>query len=251
MEKIAVLSDIHSNIFALKAVVNDAKAKGVTTFVNLGDILYGPIAPRETYDYLLELEAVTISGNQDRQIYEATQDEIDSNPTMKFILGSLGEPPLEWMKQLPFDAQITPDIYACHGTPDDDLVYLLEDIHTGGPAVRADSEIIRLLNGVSSPIVLCGHTHIPRCVELSTGQLIINPGSVGLQAYTDEEPLVHSMQNHSSRASYVTLQQSADNRWAIEFHKVGYDVDQAVYAAKQRGREDWVHYLSTGRCVPA
>ncbi|WP_429738515.1 hypothetical protein [Enterovibrio makurazakiensis] len=40
-------------MFALKAVVDDAKSKGVKNFINLGDILYGPIAPRETYDYLL------------------------------------------------------------------------------------------------------------------------------------------------------------------------------------------------------
>ncbi|MGF1694037.1 metallophosphoesterase family protein, partial [Photobacterium kagoshimensis] len=81
--KFAILSDIHSNIFALEAVVKDARAKGFTDFVNLGDILYGPIAPRQTYEYLQSLGAITISGNQDRQIYEATEAEIESNPTMQ------------------------------------------------------------------------------------------------------------------------------------------------------------------------
>jgi predicted phosphodiesterase len=249
VEKFAVLSDIHSNIFALKAVADDAKSKGVTTFINLGDILYGPIAPRETYEYLLSLNAVTISGNQDRQIYEATQAEIDSNPTMQFILKDLGWAPLEWMKQLPFDLHITPDIYACHGTPKDDLEYLLEDISTGKPEVRADSAVINLLDGMSSPIILCGHTHTPRCVELSTGQIVINPGSVGLQAYTDEEPIIHSMQNYSSKASYATLQKTWQGKWDIAFHKVSYDVQSAVCAAKTQGREDWVHFLKTGRCL--
>ncbi|MGY5450942.1 metallophosphoesterase family protein [Agarivorans sp. MS3-6] len=249
MGKFAVLSDIHSNVFALKAVVDDAKAKGVTTFINLGDILYGPIAPRETYDYLLSLNAVTISGNQDRQIYEANKAEIDLNPTMQFILTDLGKSPLEWMKQLPFDSQVSPDIYACHGTPNDDLVYLLENVVTGKPVVRADCEVIKLLDGVSSPIVLCGHTHIPRCVELSTGQIVINPGSVGLQAYTDDEPTIHSMQNYSSKASYATLQKKSDGKWDIVFHKVTYDVHEATCAAKKQGRADWVHFLSTGRCL--
>ena len=86
MKKFAILSDIHSNIYALKAVVEDARLKGIDTFINLGDILYGPIAPKETYEYLLEQNFITISGNQDRQIYEASKSEIDSNPTMKFIL---------------------------------------------------------------------------------------------------------------------------------------------------------------------
>jgi predicted phosphodiesterase len=249
LEKLAVLSDIHSNIYALEAVVADAKARGVKTFINLGDILYGPIAPKATYDYLCNLNVLTISGNQDRQIYESTQAEIDSNPTMQFILNDLGKSPLEWMKQLPFDLQVSPDIYACHGTPTDDLIYLLENISTGKAEVRTDHEIVKLLNGVKSPIVLCGHTHTPRCVELSTGQLIINPGSVGLQAYTDEDPNVHSMQNYSSKASYVTLLKDSDNKWKVDFHRVTYDISRAVAAAKNQGREDWVHYLNTGRCL--
>lgn len=249
LEKFAVLSDIHSNVFALKAVVDDAKSKGVTTFINLGDILYGPIAPRETYDYLLSLDAITISGNQDRQIYEATEADIISNPTMQFILNDLGKSPLLWMQQLPFDLQINADIYACHGTPSDDLVYLLEEISSGRAELRSDSEIIELLNGVSSPVIICGHTHTPRCVELSTGQIVINPGSVGLQAYSDDQPSVHSMQNHSSKASYVTLQKKADKQWEIVFHKVDYDLQSAINAAKSQGRDDWVHFLSTGRCL--
>lgn len=249
MEKFAILSDIHSNIFALQAVVKDARDKGFTDFINLGDILYGPIAPRQTYEYLQSLNAITISGNQDRQICEAMENKIASNPTMQFILSELGQEPISWMKQLPFDLQITTDIYACHGTPSDDLEYLLEDISTGRPIARTDEEIIDRLNGISSSIILCGHTHTPRCVELSTGQIVINPGSVGLQAYTDDEPNVHSMQNYSSKASYVTLQKTFNNEWDIAFHKVTYDVCKAVHAASKRGREDWVHFLSTGRCL--
>ncbi|CAM3951370.1 phosphodiesterase [Vibrio aerogenes CECT 7868] len=247
LEKFAVLSDIHSNIYALKAVVEDAKNRGVTTLINLGDILYGPIAPRATYDYLMTLTAVTISGNQDRQIYQATQAEIDANPTMQFILNDLGNEPLIWMKQLPFDKQVTPEIYACHGTPGDDLVYLLEETRSGHPELRTEQEITRLLNGVTSPVILCGHTHIPRCVSLRTGQLIINPGSVGLPAYTDDTPHLHSMQTYSSLASYAILEKTTAGTWQAGFHKVQYDVQSAINAALKRGRKDWEHFLSTGR----
>lgn len=249
MDRFAVLSDIHSNIFALRAVVKDAKAKGVKEFVNLGDILYGPIAPRETFEYLRELNAITISGNQDRQIYQATSEEIESNPTMQFILDDLGDDPLDWMKQLPFDLHITPDIYACHGTPENDLVYLLEDIRSGKPEVKQDAEIVKLLSSATAPIVLCGHTHIPRCIELSTGQLVINPGSVGLQAYTDEEPSVHCMENCTPRASYAILQKSNEGQWNVGFHRVTYDVESAISAAKSRKRDDWAHFLKTGRTL--
>lgn len=247
--KIAVLADIHSNVFALREVVDDAKSNGATVFVNLGDILYGPIAPRATYEYLITQNFITVSGNQDRQICEASKSANQTNPTMQFILNDLGKAPLEWMETLPFDLQINPDIYACHGTPEDDQAYLLEDISSGFPQVRPDKEIIEMLGGVSSSLVLCGHTHIPRCVELSTGQLVINPGSVGLQAYFDDEPVKHRMENYSHLASYVLIQKLENKKWNVSFRKVTYDVKSAINAAKEQSREDWVYYLSTGRCL--
>ncbi|WP_162048016.1 metallophosphoesterase family protein [Vibrio taketomensis] len=247
MIRLAILSDIHSNSFALQAVIEHARNEGVSQFVNLGDILYGPIAPRATYDLLRPLNVTTICGNQDRQIFQATESELNTNPTLQFILDDLGNEPQQWMQKLPFDYQITPQIYACHGTPIDDLTYLLEDTQSGYPQLRADREIIRLLAGNTSPIVLCGHTHIPRCVELSTGQIVINPGSVGLPAYADEEPHYHQMETYSSHASYAILMQTQIGQWHVAFHRVKYDVDAAVQQAVLRNRQDWGHYLSTGR----
>jgi len=218
--KFAILSDIHSNVFALEAVLKDIRRRGVDFKVNLGDILYGPIAPRDTYDLLKENEFLTISGNQDRQIYEATQKEIDSNPTMEFILNDLGTAPLDWMKSLPFDMHVSDDVYLCHGTPESDLIYLLEDVTKGYPMLRDEQEIIKLLGGKRSKLICCGHTHLPRTVSLDNGQLVVNPGSVGLQAYTD-----------------------------ISNIKVPYDVQKAVNESKKRARNDWAHFLSTGRKI--
>ena len=123
--KLAVLSDIHSNVFALESVIADAQTRSVSEIVNLGDILYGPIAPKATYEMLMKHDFITISGNQDRQIYESTTQEILSNPTLQFILDDLGSEPINWMKSLPFDHQLNDDIYLCHGTPESDLIYLL------------------------------------------------------------------------------------------------------------------------------
>jgi len=67
--KFAILSDIHSNVYALEAVINDAKRRGCDTLVNLGDILYGPIQPRATYDLLLEHDFLTISGSSNLRVY--------------------------------------------------------------------------------------------------------------------------------------------------------------------------------------
>ncbi|MEI6897699.1 MAG: metallophosphoesterase family protein [Psychromonas sp.] len=244
--KFAVLSDIHSNVFALEAVIADAKKHNIDFMVNLGDILYGPIAPRATYDLLIKHQLITICGNQDRQIFEAKAPEISSNLTMKFIIDDLGTEPIAWMKSLPFDLQLTEDVYLCHGTPDDDLIYLLENVDLGYARLRSDSEIINYLNGQKSKLICCGHTHIPRTVSLTTGQIILNPGSVGLQAYTDDDPIVHSMENYNSMASYSIVEKEP-NSWNIKHINVPYGVKQAVTLCEEQNRMDWVHFLTTGR----
>lgn len=94
---------------------------------------------------------------------------------------------------MPFEKRISSEIYLCHGTPKSDLEYLLENIESGYPILKKDDEIIKFLYKETSKIILCGHTHIFRNVMLSTKQLVINPGSVGLQAYKDDEPTVHKM----------------------------------------------------------
>jgi predicted phosphodiesterase len=246
--KIAVLSDIHSNVYALDAVINDLKKHSVDLKANLGDILYGPVAPKSTFELLMEHDFITISGNQDRQIYESTDEEIESNPTMQFILDDLGSSPLEWMKSLPFDKQVNDDIYFCHGTPQNDLIYLLEDVSKGYALLRSDSEIIDLLAGQKSELICCGHTHTPRAVNLSSGQLIVNPGSVGLQAYTDEDPIFHSMENFNNHASYSIVEKVGSD-WCVQNIKVPYNYQLAVAESKKRNRNDWVHFLSTGRRI--
>lgn len=246
--KIAVLSDIHSNVFALDAVIKDLEKHSVDLKANLGDILYGPIAPKSTFELLMEHDFITISGNQDRQIYESTDEEIESNLTMQFILDDLGSKPLEWMKSLPFEKQVNEDVYFCHGTPKSDLIYLLEDVSKGHALLRSDSEIIALLAGQESKLICCGHTHIPRAVHLSNGQLIVNPGSVGLQAYTDEEPVVHSMENFNHHASY-SIVEKVYSAWIVQNIKVPYDYQLAINESKKRNRNDWVHFLSTGRRI--
>ena len=244
--RIALLSDIHSNYFALEAVIKDIKKQCVELKINLGDSLYGPILPRATYDLLMSTEFITIRGNQDRQIYEAEQERIDNNPTMVYVINDLGREPLEWMKSLPFDNQLNEKIYLCHGSPGSDLIYLLENVESGYPHLRLENEIVKLLNGQTSEVICCAHTHIPRTVMLETGQLIVNSGSVGLPAYTDDEPGVHAMENYSPHASYTIIEDD-EFGWRVIHLKIPYNYQKAAEEAKKNKREDWAYFLTTGR----
>lgn len=248
--KLAVLSDIHGNLWALTAVLDDAKRRGITQFINLGDVLYGPLKPFETYELLKTLNVVTIQGNEDRDIYEFEPSRDESHPTLTYMLKELGEEPLEWLKSLPNTTVLAKEIFACHGIPTSDLVYLLEDISSGLPIVKDEATILSHLNEIKQPVVLCGHSHIARVVQLSSGQLIINPGSVGLPAYDDDAPGYHAMQNYSPLASYAVIEKQGEV-WQVELLKVPYDVQSAVDQAQRQGRKDWAHWIKTGRVVAA
>jgi len=246
--KIAILSDIHSNVYALEAVIKDAKNKNVDVMLNLGDSFYGPIAPRATYDLLQENKFITVCGNQDREILEASLAQMDENKTLKYVYEDLGEEVLYWIQALPFEKFVTDDVYMTHGTQHDDSVYLLEDISAGKPVLRNDKKILELIDDVESKFVLCGHSHTPRCVNLSSGQTVINPGSVGLQAYKDEYPCVHKIENFTTDASYIVLD-IQNNEYNIELVKVAYDYEKAAIMAEKNGRKDWAYALRNGEVL--
>ena len=244
--RIAVLSDIHGNAMALEAVLAHARSRGADRFLNLGDILYGPLEPKRTMDLLAGLDALTIQGNQDRDVYEADAAKLAASPTFRHVVGEIGDDGLRWLRSLPKTASLGEEIFLCHGSPSSDLTYLLEDVTSGFAVVRADEAIVSELEGIRHPIVVCGHTHTARVVHLSTGQTVINPGSVGLPAYDDDLPVPHVMQSWSAHASYALLEERR-GEWDVELCRVPYDHPGAAALARVRGRDDWARWLETGR----
>src|SRR5438132_8961198 len=242
-----ILSDIHGNIWALDAVIEHASRRGIDRFLNLGDILYGPLEPRRTFERIQSLDAVTIQGNQDCDIYEARSDT--SNPTLRYVLDDLGSAPVEWLTELPKTA-IAHNIFACHGSPSSDTAYLLEDVRHGFPIVRDDEAITADLLGIEQPVVVCGHTHVARVVRLRSGLMVVNPGSVGLPAYDDDQPNYHAMQSYSPHACYAIIEENGAESH-VELLRVEYAFEKAVEAANRRGRSDWAGWLTSGRVTKA
>jgi len=249
--KLAVLSDIHGNVLALEAVVADARAQGVTRFANLGDTLYGPLWPRETYELLRRLDvAVTVRGNQDRDVFEDPPTGPVDPATRRFVRDAIGPDAIDWLSAFPATAAWG-DALVVHGTPDSDTTYLLEDVAAGGASLRAGEAIDGLLKGVAEPLVLCGHSHVARCVRTPAGRIVVNPGSVGLPAYDDAAPLPHAMQAGSPHAAYALVEGAASSPGGLTVRhvRVLYDHDRAATRAKENGRDDWAAWLATGRAV--
>jgi predicted phosphodiesterase len=242
--RIALLADIHANVWALEAVLADVRKQSVDLLWNLGDILHGVLRPRATYDLLRSTDiALTIRGNQDRELYEPNAD-----PRTQWMIRDLGADAITWLRGLPATAVFEDEVLLCHGSPTDDLCYLLEDVTSGHPQVRDEEEIVRLLAGASQPVIVCWHTHIPRLVRLANGQTIVNPGSVGLAAYSDEAPVPHAMENYSPDALYAILEKTPSG-WDATFRNVPYDTREASRTAAELGRSDWAYQIATGRVI--
>lgn len=242
--RVALLSDIHGNALALEAVLLEMADERVDVVMNLGDIFYGPLWPRRTWELLRSVDAVTIVGNEDRKLFEASQDDIASHPTIAYDRRDLGDEPIEWMRSLPASTRVG-DIFACHGTPDGDLVYLLEDVTGGDAQLRDERTISELLGRIDQRVVVCGHTHTPRAITLGNGTLIVNPGSVGLPAYDDDLPVPHRMQTGTPHARWAMLTETPQG-WLAELRSTAYDFDAAARQAEAQRRPDWARWLRSG-----
>ena len=240
---IAVFSDIHGNLPALEACHADALARGATQFLNLGDVLSGPLWPCETADWLMQHDWPTISGNHDREL--VTCDPATMGRSDAHAIAELSAAHLAWLRSLPADLQWREDIYLCHGNPADDIHYLM---HRVEPELIRDAhnfEITGMLGARGTHAVGCGHSHLPRLVVLEDGRQVFNPGSVGLPAYAWEYPHVHRMELGATDARYALLSGEGE-ALQIELVAVEYDHRAAADRAEANGRMDWAVPLRTG-----
>jgi len=244
-ERIAVLSDIHGNIWALEAVLAEIDASGITRILNLGDSLYGPLRPRETAERIRNRGFPSIAGNEDRLILEAGNGP-PHNFTIRENLEALDSSSLDWLRTLP-STLASRNLYLCHGSPGDDCAYLCEDVTDRGVIIKSSDELEALLAGLSQTIFLCGHSHVPRVVSLSNGKTIINPGSVGLPAYADDVPRPHKMEAGRPDAAFAVITLESGRLMSVQPRWVTYDRDTAVREALRNNRPDWARWLATGR----
>lgn len=269
--KFGVVSDIHGNLPALQAVVEDAGA--VNAWLNLGDILSGPLWPVETADWLMRQErpqAVvagsprlgyepsdaatsahartapwqTMAGNHERQLLTFALARM--GPSDRHTAERLLPAQRAWLAALPAQLQPMPGLVCVHGTPASDLVYLLETVTPDGLRDATPAEAAERLGRPDASLVLCGHSHLPHDVRVN-GIRVVNPGSVGLQAYDDSHPFDHVVENGTPHARYAWVEPRPDGTWQVTLRQVVYDWESAAEQAERNGRGDWADALRTGR----
>lgn len=244
MTRIAVLSDIHGNLAALDAVLADADRRGFDRMVNLGDICSGGLFPRETADRLMALDLPTIRGNHERQVLTLPHERMGLSD--RHAAATMRPDQIAWFENLPETLRLTDEVLLVHGTPRSDVEYFLETVEPTGIREASVDEIRDRAGAADAAVILCGHTHLPRAIQIEGGPLVVNPGSVGLPAYDDDRPYPHVVESGAPHARYAVVEKR-DGRWSVELIAVAYDWEQAARDAEANGRDDWARALRTGR----
>ncbi|GLY03041.1 DNA methylase [Actinoplanes sp. NBRC 101535] len=246
--RIAMISDVHGNLPALRAVLAAIEGENADLTVNLGDLLSGYVLPASTADALIAAGLVTVRGNHERQVLTFPVERMGmADRTAHEAIDARHR---EWMASLPATVEPAPRVLAFHGTPADDLQYLMHTVDADGARPATQAEVLERLGDVSGyDLLLCGHTHLAGSMRLPGGALVVNPGSVGWPAYDDDGPAPHVMEAGSPHARYAVAD-DVSGRWEVSFHMVEYPWEEAAVLAEGFGRPDVAYALRTGR-VPS
>jgi diadenosine tetraphosphatase ApaH/serine/threonine PP2A family protein phosphatase len=232
-----VISDLHANLPALDAVLADAKPRGYSHTLLLGDLVGYGGDPAGVIDRALAISPLTvIRGNHDKVcagLEPAAMFNDVARAAAEWTTGVLDPAHLLALAELPRGpVSVTDDIEICHGAPFDEDYYVFDE-QDAAMAIRA----------AKGRICLFGHTHVPALFATpedpfgqirggtdvfqlpARGPALINIGAVGQPR--DRDP----------RAAYGILDLE---QGTIELHRVVYDIEDAQRSIRDAGLPVWL-----------
>jgi putative phosphoesterase len=182
--RVAAIYDIHANLPALEAVLQDIRQAEVDHVVVGGDVFPGPM-PRETIRCLgLEIPVQFIQGNGDREVlaqmagtetaWYATAPEQWREPvrwTAQQLHPEYEQLLAGWPKTLRVEIPGLGEVLFCHATPRNDT-----EVFT---RLTSQDRLLPVFEGLDVPVVVCGHTHMQFDRTIG-GIRVVNAGSVGM-----------------------------------------------------------------------
>jgi len=178
--KIAVISDIHSNVYALEAVLKDIdKRKNIDEIICLGDVIgYYPY-PNECIELVKENCSICMLGNHDAGVL-GDEPSFYFNPTAYEMIvwtkKMLKKSNFKWLTTLPRKRTIErkkKSIFLVHGSP-----FRTFDYFDAYSDKQWKTMLDQAFEVTKTDVIMLGHTHIPVKVK-DNSRLFLNPGSVG------------------------------------------------------------------------
>ncbi len=232
--RVAILSDIHSNLAALEAVLAAIEREQVEQILCCGDIIgYGPY-PAQCIHLLQEVDACVVQGNHDAAV--AGQLDLHSfasggaQSAVEWTATTISDKERNWLVELPLIVQ-TDHYVLFHGSLRDPLwEYITTPLAAYAAFMEMEREIAFFGHSHRSGVFLFRKAH-PKVVYQPGGekrlrlekktQYLINPGSVGQPR--DSDP----------RAAFAIAELTDDDKW-VQFYRIDYDIEQtrrAIIAA--------------------
>ena len=232
--RIAVLSDIHSNYYALKACYEDAIKCGAEMFIFLGDYVSDLSEPQRTMNLVYEIGSkyptVCLRGNREGYMLDCESGRSSfirgsKSGSLLFTYEHLRKKDLEFIRGLKISDTIEIEgvkMEIAHAAMDNDRYYFdSNDGHTADifPQMKCD-------------YLLTGHSH-KQYIQQNAGKTIINPGSVGIP------------QGGTPHPKYALLD-IVNGNISCQLREVPYDMTDAIHSQFTSGLVDYAKYWALG-----
>ncbi len=217
MTRIAILADIHGNMPALEAVIQELADQAIDEVLVGGDLVgRGPEGSR-VVKRVRELGWAAIGGNHEDYLLAFRNREVEDEwlraqewAAARWMAAELDDEDAAYIASLPFSLD-RPGLRLVHGTP--------QSNREGIGPWTGDEEVRDHLAAVEENVLACAHTHRPLIRESNDG-LVVNVGAVGMPF------------NRDHRAQYAIFTTGGRHGWQVEQRQVAYDLEQifAIYA---------------------
>lgn len=248
MKSIAIISDIHGNLPALQAVLEDIKAREIDTIYCLGDLVDFAPWHNEVIEMIRDLEIPCIMGNHDERVAfdhdiipiakHNHEETIARTGAIFHTKQSITEECKEYLKALPEQLRFTVSIankdvnvLLVHGSTRSNREYIYE--------THDLLDVQQMLTNGQADVIIMGHTHHPyirevEATENSAAGLVINAGSVGRSRETEQ------------LATYLVLQVHEETMQP-EIIKLVYPVHEVIKGIEESPIPDfYAHFLKRG-----
>ena len=246
---VAILSDIHGNLAALRAVLAALAKESYDQLVIAGDLVMNGPYPAETLECIHALQVPTLFGETDRAVMDARKGHGD-NALARWTAQQIGKEGMDYLESLTFSHMIMPpesvspeaDLLIVHATPTDVAAFLIlqpNPLDSRCAARTSEAEASVLLGETRAHLILRGHLHYASSGFVGEHQLI-SIGAVGFPF--DGNP----------QAAYA-LAIWDGNFWKVIHRRVSYDLESVVAAVKRSGQplaETIIQRLRTARWCP-
>jgi len=225
----AVLGDIHANLHALEAVLEDARSYGCTEFRFLGDAVGYGAFPSECVDILRKLPGLAVMGNHDQAA--ATDLALEkfsetARVSLEWTRPRLSADQKGWLAALPPRRQLRGTI----------LVHAGLDSPLSWGYIRSKDAAEMSFAYQGAPLCFIGHTHVPQAFQHRVGEFPLTEGEgFALQPgskYLINAGSVGQSRDGDPRAAYIIHDEEEQGIW---LRRIAYDTEAAAAAVRAAG----------------